>query len=273
MKKKPVQSDFQQIASDIEGVLKKHSVDPLYYPHCLGGVLDALREQCLGNSVPWFLEGLFSSYAIRTQAADTVKQLVELLDARGKQLNYNDLDCDLRGKKFKIVNECLECSSLVAKLGALGKAPKPEDCPRCKGTKLDPEFFDYAWVLGFDNHGHHTFFIVQENSSYSRLHVRRLPYNMARGEVKKHFELFCAAAQTDRYDSEYEYMRYWDRRDKGFRFSMTVGKEDLSVSDCEVNTDAVIDLQTIVEHFPTVIAEFEQLVKEDTISDKREQSA
>lgn len=255
----------QEMVDEIETVLKKHGVERLYYPHALGQAVDRLKDQCLENSVPWMLSGILASYAIRTDAVSIIKKLVELLNAKGdKPLNYNDLDCNLWGKYIKTPIECLECSSIVSKIG--GRKIDPKNCPRCKGTKLDPEFFDHAWVLYYDTHGNSTVFVVQETAISIRLHIRKLPYNLKKGEMVSFFNKFVEAAVKDRYDCDFEYMRYHDGRDTGFVMYLDYDKKSKRFSDCEGTLWAPGCLTTITEHFICVVDEFDVLVGEDRIN-------
>lgn len=253
----------KELVADLEAVLKKHGVDDLYYPFVFGQALDVLKEQCITNSCRWVLDGMLSSNIIRYDAPGIVKKLVEKLVGLGKRqpLNYNDLDVDLWGKYIKIPRPCLECSSNVRTKGL-----KTEDCTRCKGTGLDPDYFNHLWVLFKNDHGNSQVYIVQGNGYSTSFHVRDLPYNMSKKRSKAFFNKFVAAGMNDRFDGEFEYFRYHDLRDEGFVLSVEYNDDDKRVSDCDIGGPrAAGALSTIVEHFPWVIENFDVLSKEDTL--------
>lgn len=248
-----------QLAADLKAVLEKHGINDIYWPSAFGQAIDQLKDQCLVNSIPWFISGACASYIRRYGVIDTLKQLITKLG--DKTLNYNDLDCDMWARHIKVMNECLTCSSIVSKLDKDIPAPKPEDCPRCKGTKIDPEFHDDVWVLVYDNHGNGSVFIIEEDFGSYTLSIRDLPYNESREKRIQVLHEMLKEMPKGKFDTEHPLIRFRDMRDEGFVLSMRLDKHgvypgrDEDYYDGEASLRAPHQLSLITEHFPCVLQE------------------
>lgn len=252
----------QEFVDEIKAVFDKHNIKDISVPDAFGQLAHRLDECSIENTMPWMIGGLCASYARHHDCVGIIKQLVEKIEAKfgENNLNYNDLDCNMWGKYVKVDIECLTCSSLISKIEE--NAPKKEECPRCKGTGIDPEFHNKMWVLMYDNHGYGKFFIVKENCLRFELHIRELPYNTKREKLVKLFKELCVDGKAERYDSENKYIRYLDNRDEGFVMSLEYEKPNDyhkessdQTHDCEATLRARFVLSEIVEHFPCVIKE------------------
>lgn len=246
-----------EFVTDLAALLKKHGIKSLNYPHALGQSLDQLKGTHLSNSYEWMTGNMTASYALRNNVNTHIKDLIVELDKRKeKPHNYNDLDCDLYGKHSIINNACLECDAFIAKMEINGKKPNTENgvCVKCGGSKIDPEFKDNSYVVLFNNHGNSLVYVLKENPTGYALHIRRLRYNLSKSTCLKLFNKFVEASKKDRYDSDFDYMRYHDKRDNGFVFSMSFYEfgGEINLLDCESDSQAPYALTAIVEHFPIV---------------------
>jgi len=273
MNKVPV--DFTKAVDDL---CFQYHIDDINKADAIGQALASIKGCCAGNSIRWVLGGLAYAYAIRPHAAllkdghlngavDVLKKLVELLEKRqgdGGHLNYNDMDCNLRGWHKVIDNECLTCKSLATKIFAKTdgvEPPQTQDCPRCKGTGIEPEFHDHAWAVHYDDHGNGMVFVVIENCIRVELHIRELPYNISRNEQAKTMKLVLESMVQDRYDHPLPLLRYRDTRDEGFILSLSYDQPDERNDpnhSCEASIRAINALETVVEHFPSVIESLEK---------------
>jgi len=246
----------------VKALLDEAGIGNLAKADVLGQVVANMPGTCAGNSNQWMLGGLIFGHAIRTDAVGILKKVVSLT---AENVNYNDMDCDLMGRHLVIPIECLLCSGIVARVIRPETSPKKEECPRCKGTGIDPEFTEQAWVLYHRNHGHASFYAVHENSGRTELHVRELPYNSSDKLVAKTMEDICAAIQKDCYDYDCPSLHYRDERDEGFVLSLSFDHprsdwpEGVHQShDCHVSLRAIAALDTVAEHFICVIESLEK---------------
>lgn len=253
-------------ADAINEVFRKYNIENIRKADILGQASLELEGCHLGNTYPWLTGGMLYRYATKHNAVKTLKQLSELLITKQKNahLNYNDMDCDLTARHLITPIECLTCSAFVTRIDK--NKPETKDCPRCKGTGKDPEYNEYSWIVLYENHGYTTFYIIHENIGKIELHIRELPYNSKKSDIRKMFDELDEAIQKDCYDTECTLLRYRDTRDDGFILSMEYDKPDkvskFPISHkCEVrNARAVYAIETIVEHFPCVM---EDLIKEE----------
>lgn len=198
---------------------------------------------------------MVASYAIRHKVNITLKNLVQELEQRQeKPFNYNDMDCNLWGKHTVIQKPCLDCDSLISAMSFTKKVDGV--CDRCGGSKIDPEYKDDSYVIYFDNHGNSLIYVLVESSSGFNLHIREAKYNLSRKSMATLFNQFIKESCVGRYDSDFEYLRYHDKRDKGFILSMAFTEErenqEAYLFDAESNGKAPYALTTVSEHFPIV---------------------
>ena len=250
---KSTNPEFDQ---ELEALLQKHGLeDRIYHADALGQFLG--RTGCIGVDAEWAISGMMAAYARKNNVAEHLKKMVEaVVKARGEnEFNYNDLDCDMWGKTIRKQNECLECDSLLSKIF---KKEPPLDgvCPRCKGSKIDPESHDDGWFLVWDNHGNGTAFILWETCIGFELHIRRLVGNKSDKERVKTLKKLVEEVPKGIYETDYKLIRYRDQRDDGFILSMSLDKNG-NHQNCHSTIHAHYELSTIVEHFPCVIEEIE----------------
>jgi len=254
-----ITSEFE---ADLSALLEKHKIDKIGRANMLGQWLG--RNGTLGVDVSWSLGGMLAAYAIKHDAAGIFKRTVEAVEKHygAENFNYNDLDCDMWAKKIHHVNPCLECDCLLERIRKT-KKPRPEVCPRCNSTKLDPESFDEGWFLVWNNHGNAIAFVLWQNCINYELHIRELPYNKKDADRIKVLKALVSEVPKGRYDTEDELIRYRDTRDKGFLLSMVIDKEmpDYEIEarhSTEANPRAVYALESIVEHFPCVLDDIKE---------------
>jgi hypothetical protein len=169
------------------------------------------------------LGGLIYAFVKDNDVIGILKRLVAALDKAGKAegLNYNDGDCDLRGRQ--IANQ--------------------ED----EGV---------SWVIHYGSHGHDYVYAVRENGRRLILHIRKFPYNTNWEIVKEGVKGIATAIQKNRYDDSCPLMRCWDSRDEGFILSLTCDKaydKWPAGHKCEASFQAVDALNAAIGHFPWVI--------------------
>lgn len=252
----------ETLTKEIDALLNRHCDKGFYKADLMGQALDGLSNCCAGNSVNWVLGGLAYAHATNSDAVGVLKRLVTALERSKGHVNYNDMDCDLRGWHKVIEKGCLNCTSILAKVEKHNI--KTADCPRCKGTGIDPEYRSDAWVVHFNNHGNGCVFAVIESCIGIELHIRNLPYNISRDKEEKILKEVLKSVCQDRYDHPLPLLHYRDTRDEGFVMSLSYEKEredednsDLS-HECEANGQSIFALDTIIEHFTCVIESLEK---------------
>lgn len=234
--------------ADVVAALGRHGIVNIQIADAMGQALDRVPDRCPGMDVLWCMGGALYSYVMRSGAIDTIKKVVERLG--NVSLNYNDMDTDMWAARVAPTHTCLDCDNGLNKL--IGRAEQdPATCPRCKGTQVDPEVHDDAWVLVFDDHGNALAFVVYETSLDVTLHIRELPYNQ-HNKRKAVLKRLVADVLRGKHELEDELVRYGDSRDIGFVLSMSVKKDD-SWHEVHPSIKAVYAIDIVTQHFPCVL--------------------
>lgn len=259
----------------IEELLAEYAVDNLNKADVMGQATALLKGRCAGVDYDWMQGGYVYAHVVNSHAVDTLIKLVDVLTAKAEKshVKYCDNDLDLTGVKFVDPIECLTCNCIVARLDQTNPAPETKDCPRCKGTGKDPEFFETSWVVLYQNHGNTKLFAIHEDCGRIQLHIRRLDYNPSDAKVKAAFKGICGAIRKEDKENPSPLLRYRDTRDDGFVLSLswdkpkdrevykTVAPDD-SFFDinhhCETSKWAIHAVEDIVEHFVCVIDSLEK---------------
>jgi hypothetical protein len=255
----------EELVGKIEALMTEYGIQGFRKADALGQALATMDAGCPANDIKWMTGGLVQGHIQHTKPHLVLKRLVSALEKQpDKHLNYNDMDCNLIGSHHIIKHECLTCCSITASVEKKRGKPVPEtkDCPRCKGTGVDPEYHDDAWIIWYDNHGNSQAFILLENCLGMELHIRRLPYNLGRASYKKIMTDITEAAKEDRYETECKWLKCRDERDEGFILSTRWDKpteHNFSLShDTHANLHAIASIDDIVEHFICVVESMEK---------------
>lgn len=239
----------QEFVEELSELLNKHGIDEIDLPFAIGQSLNNLAGH-ICNTSTWAQEGLLAAYFSEGKVVKTLIDLYQVAESKGytnlEKFNYNDLDCDLWASHQKINHECVKCDPFLMKV--LNEKFEG-NCPRCGGTKVDPEFYTDFYTFLRQDHGGATVYCLNKNLYDQTLHIRELKENLADKTLVSFFKKFIKESTFSRYDSEFEYLRYHDFRDKGFIFSGSYSKDRL---EGEGSKMAARHLSMIVEHFPCI---------------------
>lgn len=258
-----------EFVSDLLALFEKHGYsgqNDIYRPNALGQAMQVIAKPCISLSAEWYVEDLYASHVINSKGNEIIKTLVSQLEQRNivkDPYNYCDLDCNVWGNHSVIDKECLECDAnkYADIFRKDGDSPviKQVNCIRCGGTGIDPESKDHAYTVFHDNHGNSLVYILVEHACGWNFHIRRLPYNLSKKKMYQFFQKFCKSATIDRFDDEFEYMRYHDSRDEGFVFSMQYSSpksySEGYISDVNTTLEAHHAIDQMIQHFPCIFEE------------------
>lgn len=251
------------LEKDLKKVFRKYKVNT-QDSRILAKAFYNFDESCFCLKSQWFSAEMYCNFLHKNKAPKIIKDLYEWLKKKQSvPYNYNDLDSDLWAEKLPIEKECLYCDAYKYNFIYLKEGEtviSQKDCKKCKGTgKRNP---DYAYSILHQDHGRWNVFFLIENCLGYDLHIRRLDYNMKKQKALEIYKEMNKAIVLGRYDSNNEYLRYHDIRDKGFVFGMTFnkGNKKYGYSDRFSNNDfgdlySHHALQTLVAHFPAIITD------------------
>lgn len=247
----------KKLISEVENLVAMYGFNKIEIADIMGQVIEQLPDSCMGVDTKWALGGMMYSLVVNSKAVQNIKNVVDYVG--DKRFNYNDLDCDIWAKHFRDYYSCVDCDSFIASV--MGKEI-PDPCPRCKGSKTDPEFYREYWVVIRGDHGSAVAYIVEKNCSNETLHIRELPSNQTSEELEEIKEELCREIIKERFDTKNPYIRYQDSRDKGFVLTL---EYDLPEDDpkhekkihhsCEANLRSEFYISMAIEHFPCVLKE------------------